>query len=174
MGYYTDYEIFPVKDNREPLSADQILAIQNFVEATKIDGWSYLSDVWYGRGTQLTWYEHQKDMIKLSAAFPDVLFTLWGCGQETDDQWKEYYLDGKCQVARGVITYPDFDEGQLKDLDKTCPVCYGKGVEHADGVPSIGCRKCWGTGETIGSLVTGKMAQSEEGNEQKWRKERLT
>jgi len=28
-----------------------------------------------------------------------------------------------------------------------CPSCYGEGIEHADGIPSIGCRRCWGTGE---------------------------
>ena len=117
MGYYTDYEIFPVNDNLESLSADQFLAIQNFVETTKVGGFSYLDDVWRGKGSQLTWYDHRKDMVKLSAIFPDVLFTLWGCGQGADDNWKEYYLRGKCQVAIGQVVYPDFDEKELKDVE---------------------------------------------------------
>ena len=145
MGYYTDYEILVVKDNWESISADQFLAIENFVETTKIDGWSYFDDVWRGKGTQLTWYDHHKDMTKISATFPTVLFILWGCGQEADDNWKEYYLRGKCQVAKGKIVYPDFDEKQL--IDTTCPSCYGEGVLHADGLTPVGCRKCWGTGE---------------------------
>jgi len=147
MGYYTDYEILAVKDNLESLSADQFLAIQNFIEITKVDRWSYLSDVWCGKGNDLTWHDHRKDMIRLSAAFPDVLFTLWGRGQEEDDLWKEYYLRGKCQVAQGEIVYPNFDEKQLKDISTTCTACYGEGIEHADGYSSIGCRKYWGSGE---------------------------
>lgn len=149
MGYYTDYEMAPARYDPESLSFDTHRAIEAFIEeSTEVDGWSDLNDVWRGKGNTLTWYDHQKDMGRLSVAFPDVLFTLWGCGQETDDQWKEYYLDGKCQLARTTITYPDFDKGKLKDLNKTCPACCGSGVEDADGLPSIGCRKCLGTGET--------------------------
>ena len=144
MGYYTDYEMLPILVSPD-LAYYKEQAIQEFVESTKVDGWSYLDDVWCGKGSQLTWHDHQKDMVRLSAAFPDVLFTLWGCGQEADDNWKEYYLHGKCQVARGRVVYPDFDESQLNSRE--CPSCYGEGIEHADGLPSIGCRKCWGTRE---------------------------
>lgn len=146
MGYYTDYEIMP---DVASVYEKEHQAIQDFIEATKIDGWSYLSCVWRGEGTQLTWYEHRKDMAKLSAAFPDVLFILWGHGEEIDDQWKEYYLYGKCQVAQGEIVYDEFDKEKLKDVDLStrCPSCYGAGVLHADGYSSIGCLKCWGTGE---------------------------
>ena len=150
MGYYTDYEMLP--DLVSPDLVNIYLkethqTIHEFIEGTKIDDWSYLSDVRRGEGAQLTWYDHQKDMSRLSAAFPDVLFTLCGHGEDAGDNWKEYYLRGKCQVAKGEIVYPEFDEKQLENIDTTCPSCYGEGVLHADGVPSIGCRKCWGTGE---------------------------
>lgn len=29
------------------------------------------------------WYEHDEDMLRLSEAFPEVLFVLWGRGQGT-------------------------------------------------------------------------------------------
>ena len=116
MGYYTDYEMFPILVSTD-LAYSKEQAIQEFIEATKVDGWSYLSDVWRGEGAQLTWYDHQKDMISLSTAFPTVLFTLCGHGDEAEDRWKEYYLHGKCQVAKGEIVYPDFDEEELKDVE---------------------------------------------------------
>ena len=150
MGYYTDYEMLPDLVGPDLVSIylkETSQAIQEFIEGTKVDGWSYLSDVWRGEGGGLTWYDHRKDMAKLSAAFPAVLFTLCGHGDEADDRWKEYYLRGKCQVAKGEIVYPDFDEKQLKDVDTTCPSCYGEGILHADGLTPVGCHKCWGTGE---------------------------
>ena len=143
MGYYTDYEMVPNKYNPEGLSEDQYLTIDSFIETTKSEGWSYLHDVWRGEGAGFTWYNHDADMGRLSTTFPDVLFTLWGRGEEADDQWKEYYLNGECQVARGKITYP---KCTLKS-DSLCPSCCGAGVLDADGYPTIGCPKCWGTGE---------------------------
>lgn len=60
------------------------------------------------------WYEHQKDMKAISRAFPDVLFTLSGEGEEAEDIWKEYYLNGKVQVEKAVITTGKFDKSKLK------------------------------------------------------------
>jgi len=144
MSYLTDYDMMV-----ESCSDEKCLALDAFIETTKVDSWSYLNDVWSGRGNDLTWSAHQVDMGKLSAAFPEVLFVLWGDGQVKLDHWKEYYLDGKCQVAKGEIIYPDFDESQLRSINKECPSCYGEGVLHADGYPSIGCPKCNGEGEVF-------------------------
>lgn len=141
MGYYTDYEMVPNRYRCE-CRFETYQAIEAFIEATKAaEGWSDLFDVWRGEGAGFTWYNHRQDMVKLSAAFPKILFTLWGGGDETDDLWKEYYLNGECQVVQATITYPDCE------LDPTCPACYGAGVLHADGLPTTGCPKCWGTGE---------------------------
>ena len=119
MGYYTDYEMVPARYNLESLSENAYLAIEAFVETDKCEGWSYLRDVWYGNGNNLTWHEHDCDMRRLSTVFPSVLFTLWGRGEESDDLWKKYYLHGKCQVALGEIVYDEFDEEKLKDVNST-------------------------------------------------------
>jgi len=135
MGYYTDYEMVPNRDRFETYQP-----IEAFIEGTKVDGWSYLFDVWCGEGVGLTWYDHDADMSRLSLAFPTILFTLWGHGEEADDLWKKYYLNGKCQLARAVITYP------YCEFTSICPACNGAGVLDADGYPSIGCPRCWGEG----------------------------
>jgi len=149
MGYYTDYEMLPnLWSFRGQISSEEHKAIDTFIASDAgEDGWSYLNKVWLREGSDLTWDDHQVDMAKLSAAFPSVLFVLWGDGQMKLDHWKEYYLDGKCQVVRAEIVYPDFDESQLRSINKECPSCYGEGVLHADGYPSIGCPKCNGEGE---------------------------
>jgi len=119
MGYYTDYQLDPNARSiliSYPYRIRQV--IEEFIQLEKgNDPYSYLLDAWLSNGSDLTWYDHQKDMAKLSAAFPDVLFTLSGAGQESDDLWKEYYLRGKVQAAKGEIVYPKFDERMLEDVE---------------------------------------------------------
>ena len=60
------------------------------------------------------WYNHNNDMLKYSARNPDILFTLYGEGENKDDLWVNYYRNGKMQGERATITYPDFDQLKLK------------------------------------------------------------
>ena len=60
------------------------------------------------------WYEHDKHMMEVSKNNPETIFILEGEGEESDDIWKKYYLNGKCQEARAVITFEPFDEKKLK------------------------------------------------------------
>lgn len=60
------------------------------------------------------WYDHEDSMKALSKAFPSVLFTLNGEGEESGDLWNKYFLNGKMQVAKGVIQFDKFDETKLK------------------------------------------------------------
>ncbi len=60
----------------------------------------------------IPWHEHTEDMIDLSLKYPDVEFTLWGRGEDRDDLWKKYFLNGVCFLALAEITYkkPDWSE----------------------------------------------------------------
>ena len=67
----------------------------------------------------LKWYEHEDDMCKLSAMFPDLYFTLEGDGEEFDDFWRKLFHDGQCiGCVDGEICYPDFDINYWEDEDE--------------------------------------------------------
>jgi len=131
MGYYTCYTLEFETDERRPACnhnksegakycpecgkstfgiavRDQILEYikgnENMLSALGEDGES---------GEACKWYEHNEDMAKLSKAFPTVLFTLSGEGEENEDLWKQYWLGGKYQEAKAKIAFDKFDKSKL-------------------------------------------------------------
>jgi hypothetical protein len=60
------------------------------------------------------WYEHQDDMRRFSLLHCNILFTLHGEGEENDDLWNEYYLNGNLQVAKAQIQIASFDPKELR------------------------------------------------------------
>jgi hypothetical protein len=59
------------------------------------------------------WYEHVEEMKKMSLAFPNVLFTLAGEGEESGDVWRKYFLNGKVQVSKIKMEFDPFDPIKL-------------------------------------------------------------
>lgn len=51
-------------------------------------------------GDTMKWYEHEEDMLKVSLAFPGVLFRLDGEGEEAGDKWIKFFRNGKMQEVR--------------------------------------------------------------------------
>jgi len=41
--------------------------------------------------------------------YPDILFTLEGKGEESDDLWISYYQNGKAQHCQAEIVYPEYN-----------------------------------------------------------------
>ncbi len=50
------------------------------------------------------WYEWQDDLIKMSEEISGVVFHLSGEGEDNEDIWDAFALDGKIQVHKAVIT----------------------------------------------------------------------
>lgn len=77
-------------------------------------------------GLELSWYDHEEDMVKLSQQFPDILFILSGNGENAGNLWKAYFLGGLIQRAPARIVYDDFDKDKLRRVDEeeetTCGV----------------------------------------------------
>jgi len=59
------------------------------------------------------WYKHESDMASFSKKYPESLFVLKGEGEESEDIWIKYFLNGKMQTAEAKITFEEFDESKL-------------------------------------------------------------
>ena len=101
------------------------LQIGNIARDQDISNW--ISENWtdypednYSSGEMLfdsegvKWYDNEKDMLALSKAFPGILFTLHGEGEESGDIWNKYFLNGKMQVAKAEFAIAEFDPDLLQ------------------------------------------------------------
>jgi hypothetical protein len=99
MGYQTNYELIVDND----IAAD--------VEAAILEVSGYQFDC--GSLYNAKWYDHDEDMREVSKQFPDRVITLYGNGEDADDQWYAYFKNGKMQWCPAIITYDPFDESKL-------------------------------------------------------------
>ena len=135
MGYYTYYDLHidnsQVKDQVEKKKQSEIEEIQQSnisnelkkrlikdVEkmyetsvVTQNDVVNFLTFNPFGDHDK--WYEHTQDMCRVSMEYPNVLFTLTGNGEEPEDMWVKYFMNGKVQIEKAVITYGKFDPKKL-------------------------------------------------------------
>jgi hypothetical protein len=109
MGYYTKYSLQTSLGNNE--ASEEIIAELR----AKYDEAEYALDE-TGASTyqESKWYDHEENFREFSKLHPKVVFTLSGEGEESGDIWTEYYLNGKCQVAKAEIKVEPFDSKKLK------------------------------------------------------------
>ena len=99
MGYETKYEL---EWDNTGLPAEDVLHFLNTQTGyTRFEG----SDQYVYFDDTIKWYDHDKDMVKLSKLYPDTLFTLSGEGEEPGDIWRYYFKAGRSQLARAKITF---------------------------------------------------------------------
>lgn len=110
MSYYTQYNLYV--QNYDGLNETELDDVNSAIEALNIfdDG-----DNRYGWSAYEKWYDHDDDMLALSTRFPDVVFQLYGDGEDSEDRWMTYYKNGRCQVDALHITVEEepFDESKL-------------------------------------------------------------
>lgn len=104
MGYYTYYNlgIDPSTEYSDELD------ISKHKEA--------IEDTYGGASFEepVKWYSHERDMGEYSKKYPDIIFTLEGDGEDSDDMWKAYYRNGKSYYVKPKIVYPDYNENLLE------------------------------------------------------------
>lgn len=63
---------------------------------------------------QVKWYDHGSDLIEHSKKYPNLVFQLYGEGEESGDIWCDYYHNGKCTHHAAMKWIPpEFDLKQL-------------------------------------------------------------
>lgn len=94
---------------------DSELGIEEvFEKADNFNGLHYAIDETGEYVESVKWYEHERDMLKLSKDFPNVIFILKGEGEDAGDIWYKYFKNGKVQRAPGKITFDEYDESKLE------------------------------------------------------------
>jgi hypothetical protein len=99
MGYYTYFELEVKSGNGW---------VQEYEDDLKeIVGYNPLHK-------DVKWYSCEKDMKEFSIKHPKTVFMLTGSGEENGDLWHAYFLNGKMQMCKAIITYDDFDHSKLQ------------------------------------------------------------
>lgn len=119
MGYYTNFEVKWRESDKDIREA----SIKSFLEITKVDelGSDFWDDTDYYHeddavylGFYAKWYDKDEQMARLSRMYPDILFEIEGCGEETGDLWKERWKNGAYEYQRAII--PEFT-GEMIEYD---------------------------------------------------------
>lgn len=115
MGYNTNY-IISIKEGQ--MTGKEFEVLKNILEKNSnyLFSLNHSQQKLYCEGK---WYEHEKDMKKVSKLFPNVTFQIYGEGEESGDIWKDYVNNGKLSRTRAVISFeavPADEEELLKML----------------------------------------------------------
>jgi len=102
MGYCTWYTL---KTPAELNINDNISFIQDIRDLGFADD-MHISDNHTIELGEYKWYEHMEDMQTLSKKYPDNLFTLYGQGEERDDNWVAYFMQGTGYKEYAKLVYP--------------------------------------------------------------------
>lgn len=65
-------------------------------------------------GDGIKWHDHENDMRTYSKKHPKTLFKLSGEGEDNEDVWIEYYLNGKMQRTKAELKFDEFDKNKLQ------------------------------------------------------------
>lgn len=118
MGYYTKYEIQFFSGDKELnfAEADAIFGDPEFDIGYSLD--DYASDnedlgPFSVGGDDIKWYDHDKDVMKISVKHPELTIILDGKGEESGDIWRKFFRNGKSYSWK-----PQIDPPTIKDVEK--------------------------------------------------------
>lgn len=111
MGYYTYFSLSADPfDGKTPLSDTRYEEIAAEIERMNIFEDHFSKSEW---SVYTKWYDWEDDMLLLSSKFPEVLFTLNGDGEDSEDLWIAYFRAGYVQHCPAQFVYPEHDKSLL-------------------------------------------------------------
>ena len=112
MGYYTDFSL-----TTTPLSDEELsIILEEFAELGVFYDARVQADQSIDAGDSYKWYDWDKDMAALSVEVPDVLFTMHGVGDGSEDMWNAYIQNGAIQYCPARIVYDDYNPKKMKQI----------------------------------------------------------
>jgi len=85
-------------------NVDKLTVAQIQKSLTKIAGaWVKIGQ----RSDQISWYNHEEDMVQLSLLYPEVTFQIDGEGEEVGDIWRATVKNGEFQRKTARIVFDD-------------------------------------------------------------------
>ena len=92
MGYYTYYDLQVL--NEDKFSAEEISKashrLAEIMGENKPFSDEYNDFSWISYDS-MKWYDNKEHMLQLAKEFPNMLFKLYGDGEDSDDMWIDYY-----------------------------------------------------------------------------------
>ena len=118
MGYYTNFDISIYEKDQFPEGKSL-----DYDDAEKIfDSLTRSSDMEYAYLEESTkWYDYDKDVRSLSIAYPDHVFLAHGDGEESGDNWKEVFYNGKSTSVSSVLVFPPMNLSKIGLSDPSDP-----------------------------------------------------
>jgi len=123
MGYITSYNLLGYNSEREFVDQAEMddRSIEKIFDWVKFNTAGKMQFDWLD---DAKWYSWDEDMTKLSLAYPDVIFELYGDGEETDDVWKAVFYRGKGETVNEISYFPAINMSKLgmsNPYDPTAP-----------------------------------------------------
>jgi hypothetical protein len=109
MGYYTYFNLKIVDEKDKELDKPKIIKkVRDMFESA-----SWALDEDGDPEDNCKWYDWEKDMLEVSKEFPKNIFRLSGDGEESDDKWIAYIINGKIQHCPVNISYDPLDLSKI-------------------------------------------------------------
>lgn len=111
MGYYSYYTVSIKNEDEIPMERQKEASLwladkfgwkedyERDINNSEYDLFSWVSL------DSMKWYDWEKDMVELSKNFPEVIFVIYGEGEDRDDTWRAFVKDGVCVYQRAHIYY---------------------------------------------------------------------
>lgn len=110
MGCYTYYTLSIHEGDLDITRA--LLTLEEISDYKVVNGIMHENgEAW----DSVKWHEHEEEMKELSKLFPDVVFCLYGEGEEDNDLWYKYFKNGLVQRCPAIITFDEFNEDKMGD-----------------------------------------------------------
>ena len=107
MGYQTTYTLDTDISDRD---VNEILSV---LDKEKYNELFYAIDESGRTYNSSKWYEHEDDLLEISLLYEDVVFHLYGEGENAADVWHKYFCNGKIQRCCAKIEFDSFDPSKL-------------------------------------------------------------